>query len=85
MQLTITPGPHNMPSLEFHNPSEALRQAVKREVLDNWRDSPAYLAKEHSSPFLQCDDESYVLIEFWGTQPQDFVDYLQGVLTEQGF
>lgn len=80
--LKITQSSHKQDCLEFHNPSPDLRDVVVAAVMNNRMDSDAYKAKEQSCPFLQCDCSDYLLVEFWGRKPQEFVDYLQILVDE---
>ena len=80
--LKITTSSHGQDCLEFRNPSNDLRDVIVAAVMNNRTASEAYKASRSAVPFLQCDCKDYLLVEFWGSKPQEFVDYLQILVDE---
>lgn len=83
-KFKITTGPHNMPSLELRNPSPEERAFVVAAVRCNHMDDPRYQLGQDASPFLQCNETGYVLVEFWLEKgAQAFVDWLNANYEEK--
>lgn len=82
IMFSITISPNNMKCIEIENPSEKERNIIRSAILENRMDHPAYIAKRKSMPFLQADYYDYILIEFWGKDPQPFLDYINKQMSE---
>jgi len=72
----ITTSMHNQKCISIEHPTENIRKFLRMVVLANRIDDPVYIAKENAIPFLQCDYEDYVLVEFWGTKVEEYVAWL---------
>ncbi len=73
----ITESSNGMPCVVVNeNPNE--REFILHAVRDNYFDSKFYKAKQKTQPFIQCNDGSYLMIEFWGNpnDAQKYVDFL---------
>ena len=82
LTLKKSPCSDTMICADITNPSESLRQAIYQCIRDNFNDSPVYLLKLDAQPFLQCDSDDYMLIEFWSddeASQQKFVDAINGL------
>ena len=75
--MKITTSLHGQNCIEIENPTQKVRQIIKSVLTANHFDDPDYQACQLPRPFLQCDTEDYMLIEFWGTNVPEFVSYLQ--------
>ncbi len=83
MILQVTTSSHGSRCLEFHNPSDELRSLIRETLLDNYMESEAYQVRQPSQPFLQCNCDDYILVEFWGRDPNPYVEYLQRRIDEE--
>jgi alpha-glucosidase (family GH31 glycosyl hydrolase) len=62
--------------VNIYNPTKEQRSIIKSIMLENRIDAVAYKLSRAAGAFLQCDHENYMLIEFWGKNYQEFIDYL---------
>lgn len=62
--------------IEIENPTEEVRNFLRESVLENRIAEPVYIARSLAGAFLQADYDTYILIEFWGTRPEPFIDWL---------
>ena len=83
MRLEITKSGHGQNCLAFTNPTPELRELIKKIIMNPYLDSEDYKNRQPSHPFLQCDSVSYVLLEFWGPEPEVFTAYLQKRIDEE--
>jgi len=68
---------HNeLPAIALRNPDPMERRFLQQTVCTQWMDDPCYESKVRSGAFLQCDDEDFVLVEFWQKEYADFVQWL---------
>jgi len=76
--LKLTKSCHDQDCIEIRNPTEHQRNTIRSIVMNNWVESEDYKMKQSAGPFLQCDYEDYLLVEFWGDTEfiQPFIDYL---------
>jgi len=74
--FTLTKSRNNMLCIEIENPTNKVRDFIRNAVMENRIEHPAYIASRNSTPFLQADYPDYLLVEFWGRNPQPFMDYL---------
>ena len=74
--FTLEVSSQNMPCIRLTNPTEEDRIKIRDAVMENRMDHPAYTAKSTAVPFLQADYPEYLLVEFWGRDPQPFMNYL---------
>lgn len=76
MKLIAKMSVHNQWCIEVINPSREVRKIIRETVLNNYINSEDYKQKTPGGPFLQCDHEDYILVEFWGDDFEPFVKYL---------
>jgi len=78
-KLTLGKSPEGHPAIHVHNPSPQLRNLLRRVMTANMSGDPSYELKAKAHPFLQCDSDEYMMIEFWTNRQnsiKDFVDHL---------
>jgi hypothetical protein len=85
LHLQLTKSPDDVPCIEMIRAPSRQREIVRSIVMNQWTDSEDYKMKQGAIPFIQCDTDEYVLVEFFGHEPaiQEFVDYLNKKLQEQ--
>ncbi|MDO8504884.1 MAG: hypothetical protein Q7S36_03470 [Candidatus Liptonbacteria bacterium] len=72
-----------MPCIEIQNPKPEVREIIRKAVLDNFMDSPAYKVSKKAGAFLQGETDDWILVEFWQEDYQPFVDYLNKLLSAE--
>ncbi len=62
-----SPGGDKNVGLEFFDVSDETRREIKAFITYNcrWSDAPYYEVAYNAHPFIQCDGEGYMFIEFW--------------------
>ncbi len=78
--FAITKSGHRMNCFQVIDPDPKLRSYVIRVIRSNHFDDPRYALRKDCGAFLQCDHESYVLVEFWSENieaMQKFVDHIR--------
>jgi len=83
MKLEITESHHKQACLMFHYPTPELRELIRGTIMNPHMDSEDYKNRQPSHPFLQCDSPSYILLEFWGPEPDVYTAYLQRRIDEE--
>lgn len=76
---------HDQYCLNILKPSPKLRVFLRYALTDNFCKSEYYMKRAIASPFLQCDHEEYLLIEFWSDdldRIQEYVDFLNQKISE---
>jgi hypothetical protein len=82
--LSVTKSCHDQDCVEIINPTKTQRNIIRSVILNQLIESDDYKMRLSARPFLQCDYEEYILVEFWGRSEgiQPFVDYLNKKLGE---
>ena len=78
MQFKVEKSCHGLDSIQAHDMNPALCLRVSRIVLNNDTRNVAYKLVKQSGAFLQGLDvkSGWIFIEFWTTEYQEFVDYV---------
>lgn len=74
--FTVGTSPEGLPAISIEHPSADLRSMVRNRIMRNHGSDPVYWLKNNAGAFLQCDHESYILVEFWKRDYAPFVAYL---------
>jgi hypothetical protein len=79
----LTKSCHNMDAVELIDGDPIHHAYIRRCVTAQYTSDEAYQRKHLSAPFLQGQDDptrysnsQWTLVEFWGQEPQAFVDWL---------
>lgn len=81
--FTIAMSSHGQQCIELVGGEEWQHVFLRRCVMDNRTDSPAYKAKQSAMPFLQGQcDARWTLVEFWGRNVEEYVAWLNDQITE---
>ena len=75
-RFKITKSCHNQDCIEINNPTDFEKQLICSTIFNNWMDTEEYKVKTLAGAFLQCNHKEYILVEFWGRDPNPFVDFL---------
>jgi len=81
----VTTSFHGMLCIEVQRVTVEQCQFLRSAVLDNRTDSMFYLKRQTARPFLQGDDDGWILIEFWSRDEQavnEYVAWLNSVYDE---
>lgn len=82
--LRFTRFSHGMqPALEIFNPTKAQRDFIHAVMRNQFIDSLHYKVTHKAGAFLQCDDDKYILIEFWLPTYQEFITYIKSNLPKE--
>lgn len=81
--LTLGKSPGGLPAVHIDNPSPQLRALLRRVMTANMSGDPSYELRIRAHPFLQCDSDEYMMIEFWTDRQnsiENFVDHINAEL-----
>ena len=81
--LEVTISAHGMPCIAIENPTPEIREMIKNAVQANRINDLDYELRTKAGAFLQSDQESYILVEFWQKDYQSFVDYLNQLIAKE--
>jgi len=71
-----------MMCVNIYNPTKEEREKIHDIMRENRIGTKAYELSRNAGAFLQCDGDSYMLIEFWNKNYQPFVAYLNEELNK---
>lgn len=69
--------PNDMMCLSIKDQTKDQRWYIKRALRANHLDDPFYKARRKANPFLQCDDKTYILVEFWTNDREAVLEYIK--------
>lgn len=75
-KFVVTTSIHGMKAIEVRDPSLTEWEFLRSAVTINYTGTEQYELRNNAGAFLQCDDEDYVLIEFWKDDYEPFVQWL---------
>ena len=81
--LEVSESPSGMPCVQLNNPDPRVREIIHRAIAENRNGKPAYELGFKAGAFLQNNEDSYVLVEFWLKNYQPFVDYLNELIAKK--
>ena len=67
---------HGMKGIQIESPTEAIRDFLRAEIANNRISTLGYKLKCNAGAFLQADGSEFIMVEFWLSDYQPFVDYL---------
>jgi len=76
LRFTLERSSNGMMCISIKNPTCDERSFWHRALRANHRDDQFYIQRQKVHPFLQCDRQDYVLIEFWTSDEQAVNDYI---------
>lgn len=75
-KFEITTSPHGMKAIQI-DPTPEERTFLKKALMSNMTDCIFCQKKQIASPFLQSDQENFMLIEFWKPEgAEEFIEFL---------
>lgn len=74
--LELTLSTQNMYAIELTDASIEIKKFLRRELLSNDINSESYKRRVEVNPFLQGDNDSWILIEFWSNDYDKIVSYI---------
>lgn len=76
IHFTLSQSPNGMNAVTLRDPDPIVRAFAVASMREDRFAEPAYIARKASGAFLQTNCEAEVLIEFWNTEHDAFISYL---------
>ena len=74
--FVVQKSPNGMNSISIRNPTQKMRLFLRSVVTNNWMESFEYRVRSAAGAFLQSYSKDYVLIEFWKSDFNDFIEFI---------
>lgn len=67
---------HDQMCIQLHDATPEEKWFLRRAVCDSYMDSEFYKRKQRPNPFLQGDQDDWILVEFWTSKREVVEEYV---------